>query len=69
MKFLKPIPDEVIDTLIKPPREIFTGCDDALRVRTEKRRLAANGLRQRAQRVETGAPVSDVLRMINRKEA
>ncbi len=57
-------PEDKIDDLIKPPRILFTGCDEALRERTAQRRLAAERIRQRAQRVESGSPVSEILRMV-----
>ncbi len=53
-----------IDARIQPPIQLFKGQDDALRVRTKKRREAADGIRSRAAHVETGAPVSDVLRRV-----
>ena len=33
--------DAVIDSLIKPPRQVFAGTDDALRQRTQQRRQDA----------------------------
>lgn len=42
----------------------FEGHDEALRLRTEKRRQAAESIRKRASSVESGAPVTDVLRRI-----
>jgi hypothetical protein len=60
-----------LNAQIKPPRPIYTAHDDSLRRRTVARRKAADGIRQRAVRVETGSPVSDVLRLVNtvKKEA
>jgi hypothetical protein len=52
------------DSLIKPASYRFTGTDEAVRERTAKRRRAAAGIRTRAARVDAGAPVSDVLRMV-----
>ncbi len=60
----RPEDDPKLAELIKPPRILFTGCDEGLRERTEKRRQAAERIRQRAQRVESGSPVSDILRMV-----
>lgn len=57
-----------VDALIKPPRPVFEGSDEGLRQRTEKRRQAANGIRGRAARVESGSPVSDVLRLVKREK-
>ncbi len=60
----RPTPDVKIDALIKAPRVLYVGCDEALRERTAQRRLAAERIRQRAQRVESGSPVSEILRMV-----
>lgn len=60
--------DLKIGTLIKPPTQIYATADESLRERTVKRRQAAERIRQRAQRVDSGAPVSEVLTMV-RKEA
>jgi hypothetical protein len=49
---------------IKPPTYIFTGHDDALRQRTEARRKAAEGLRTRANHVDSGEAVSNILRRV-----
>lgn len=55
---------EPCDAMIRPPVYRFTGTDEALRKRTEARREAAKAIRARANKVETGAPVSDVLRRV-----
>lgn len=55
-----------IDALIVPPTygAGMTKQNDALRLRTEARRKAADAIRSRAAHVETGASVSDVLRRV-----
>jgi hypothetical protein len=53
-----------IARLIRPPNYLFTGSDEQLAARTAKRRTAAENIRRRAANVETGSPVSDVLRSI-----
>lgn len=56
-----------VDAAIRPlgPEHYrFTGHDEPLRLRTEKRRKAADGLRGQAAHVDSGAPVSDVLRRV-----
>jgi len=58
--------DALIDTLIVPPVRKFDGVDEALAVRTRKRREAAETIRRRADAVETGAAVSKVLAMVKR---
>lgn len=55
-----------IDQLIKPPVQKFTGHDEGLAKLTQQRRVAADRIRTRASMVESGAPVSDVLRMVKR---
>ncbi len=55
-----------IDTLIKPPTYRFKGADEALAQRTRARRAAADAIHARAHKVETGAKVGDVLRMIKK---
>ena len=54
--------------LVIPKRPVprFEGHDEALRLRTEARRKAADGIRRRAASVESGAKVSDVLRVVKR---
>lgn len=42
----------------------FAGHDDSLRVKTEAKRQAADRMRTRAARVETGSKVSEILRMV-----
>lgn len=42
----------------------FEGHDDSLRVKTEAKRQAADRMRTRAARVETGSKVSEILRMV-----
>lgn len=66
MKFWRDHSDELIDTLIKPPVQIFVGLDDDLRKRTEARRKAADGIRSRAAHVESGSSVGTVLAMVKR---
>lgn len=51
---------------IRPPVYRFTGSDEALAVRTRKRREAADAIRVRAAKVETGAKVSDVLKLVKK---
>lgn len=58
--------DPWIAAHIKPPSYRWTASDESLRNRTAQRRKAADGIRTRAAKVETGASVSDVLRMIKR---
>lgn len=58
--------DDVIDTLIKPVQQRFTGSDEALQARTAKKRQAADSIRRRAAHVESGSQVADVLRMVKR---
>lgn len=48
---------------IVPPTYRFEGVDEQLRQRSEQRRRAAAGIRGRANRLESGTPVSD-LRMV-----
>jgi hypothetical protein len=55
---------EAIAREIKQPIYSFVGSDEALRAKTEQRRIAADKIRRRAQSVESGAKVSDVLRMV-----
>lgn len=52
--------------LIKTPKPLFVGHDEALAKRTMERRKAADKIRVRASHIESGAPVSDVLRMVRR---
>jgi hypothetical protein len=52
------------DCLISAPVRKFDASDEGLRARTLKRRKAADDIRKRAAKVETGAPVSDVLRAV-----
>lgn len=56
--------DAEIQALIKTPVHKFTGHDEALWKRTKDRREAAHKIRVRAAKVETGAPVSDILRRV-----
>jgi len=51
---------------IKPPTYRFTGHNEGLAVRTRKRREAADAIRARANRVDSGARVGDVLRMVKK---
>lgn len=55
---------ELAQLLIKSPVVRFTGHDEALQQRTRRRRDAANQIRERAAQVESGVPVSDVLRRV-----
>lgn len=52
---------------IKPPVYRFTGFDEALRTRTKARREAAERIRARAARVDSGAPISAVLQLASRR--
>jgi len=52
--------------LLNAAQPRFEGHDDALRIRTERRREAANKMRTRAAKVESGEPVSDLLAMVKR---
>lgn len=54
------------DTLIRPPIWRFRRSDDTLRVKTEQRRKAADGIRQRAVHIESGATAADVLKLVRR---
>lgn len=56
--------DAELDTLIKPPVRKFDGHDEALAKRTQQRREAADRMRGRAAQVESGAPVSALLRRV-----
>jgi hypothetical protein len=58
--------DALIDTLIVPPTYRFEKADEALAAKTQKRRDAAEAIRQRASAVETGAAVAKVLTMARR---
>lgn len=51
---------------IKPPVQKFTGHDEGLAKLTRQRREAADQIRRRAVHVESGAAVSDVLRLVRR---
>lgn len=53
MNWFQRRPDRVIDTLIKPPVQKFSGQDDALRQRTEAKRARAAEIRQEAVQIET----------------
>lgn len=55
-------PDEAL--VIKPPIVKYVGADEGLRDRTAKKREAADKIRSRANKVETGSPVADVLRRV-----
>lgn len=55
-----------IHGLIKTPRQTFTGSDEALQARTAAKRKAADAIRLRAAKVESGAPVADVLKIARR---
>ncbi len=55
---------DALDAQIKPPRIVYASSDEPLRKRTEARRKAADGIRRRASIVESGSPVSDVLRRV-----
>lgn len=51
---------------IKPPRYSFTGSDEQLAARTRIRRDAADAIRSRAAKVESGAKVGDILRIVKK---
>jgi site-specific recombinase len=57
----------LVNSLIKAPVQRYSAMDEALRERTAKRRLAAESIRRRSQSVDSGAPVSDTLRIVGRK--
>lgn len=61
---LRDAEDPMLAGKIVPPVVKFAGHDDALRVRTIARRKAADAIRTRAGHIESGAPVSDVLRLV-----
>lgn len=50
----------------KGQRQIFTGHDESLRLKTEARRRAADAIRSRAAHVESGAKAADVLRIVKK---
>ena len=56
------------DTLVIPPlskaRYRFLNSDEALAERTAKKRSVADGSRKRAAQVDSGTPVSDLLRRV-----
>lgn len=54
---------EIAD-LIKPPVQTYDGHNDALRILTKARRDAADRMRARAAKVESGSKTSDILRMV-----
>jgi hypothetical protein len=58
--------DAYIDGCIRDNAERvrFDGFDPALRERSAQRRQAADGIRARAARVESGSRVADVLRRV-----
>jgi len=56
--------DAHIELLIKPPVRKFAGHDEGLRKRTADKRAAAARMRGRALQVESGAPVSQLLRRV-----
>lgn len=58
--------DDKIDTLIKPVDQRFVGSDEALQARTLLKRKAADTIRRRAAKVESGSTVADVLRMVRK---
>lgn len=60
---------EPYETLIVPPTYRFTGCDEALRARTQARREAARRIRERAHKVESGTPLGDVLKVVQQRSA
>jgi len=51
---------------IKPPTYRYFEADEALAARTTRRREAATSIRARAQRVESGTQVYEVLKHNNR---
>lgn len=54
------------DVPLAEPERRFTGFVPALREQTAKRRAAADSIRRRAARVEAGAPVADVLKLVRK---
>lgn len=52
------------DVPISKPRYRYLNADEGLRERTAKRRQAADAIRKRAAKVDSGNPVFDVLRMV-----
>lgn len=63
-RWARQLPDAAL--AIRPPTYRFTGADEALALRTRKRRDAADAIRARAHKVETGAKVADVLRLVKK---
>lgn len=65
-------PDPALELLIGKPRYMVDASgkrlkhNEGLAARTRLRRTAADAIRQRAAKVESGTPVSDVLRMVKR---
>lgn len=59
--------DVVIDTKIKPPRQVFAGHDEALEARGRARREIAESVRKRSALIASGSPSGSVLK-IARKE-
>ncbi len=55
---------EYLAERIRPPKYRFEGMDEALRARTEQRRRAAEGIRGRAARLESGSRVGEVMRLM-----
>jgi hypothetical protein len=45
-------PPDPIDSLIKPPRQLISGHDEAKHVESQKRLASAEALRKHARRVE-----------------
>lgn len=56
------------DDLVIPPlskeRYLYLNADESLRERTAKKRQAADVIRTRAAKVESGSPVSEILRRV-----
>lgn len=58
--------DAELDARITAPVQKFAGHDEGLAKLTRQRREAADQMRRRAGHVESGAAVSDVLRLVRR---
>ena len=58
------------DSLIRPPRPLYTTCDPDLRLEAARRRERVEDLQRRAQRVSAGAPLtSDVVPLRQRRSS
>jgi hypothetical protein len=54
------------DLVLKPPVYRYDTADEALAVRTRKRREAADAIHTRAHKVESGTKVTDVLKLVKK---